>query len=48
MLVDGKYGGSTNAPQLKTILAQSANDIGRNGTDASFSHGRVNAGNAVQ
>jgi subtilisin family serine protease len=47
-LVDGKYGGSKNAGQLKTILKNSADDLGKKGTDGIYSHGRVNAGNAVQ
>jgi subtilisin family serine protease len=47
-LVDGKYGGSLSAAQLKTILSRTADDIGRRGVDLLFSHGRVNAGNAVK
>jgi subtilisin family serine protease len=46
-LVDGKAGGSLSGGQLKTILARTADDVGRNGVDNLFSHGRVNAGNAV-
>jgi subtilisin family serine protease len=47
-LVDGQHGGSLDAAQLKTILKNTADDLGKPGTDAIFSHGRVNAGNAVQ
>jgi subtilisin family serine protease len=46
-LVDGKAGGSLNAGQIKTILKQTADDLGKAGADGVFSHGRVNAGNAV-
>jgi subtilisin family serine protease len=46
-LVDGKAGGSLSGGQLKTILARTADDVGPNGVDNLFSHGRVNAGNAV-
>jgi subtilisin family serine protease len=46
-LVDGKYGGALNAGQLKTMLSQSADDLGKVGTDNLYSHGRVNAGQAV-
>lgn len=47
-LVDGKYGGSKNGGQLKTILSQTTDDLGKPGVDGTFGHGRVNAGNAVQ
>lgn len=47
-LVDGQNGGALGASQLKTILKNSADDLGKNGTDNLYSHGRVNAGNAVQ
>lgn len=47
-LVDGKAGGSLDAGQLKTILKNTADDLGRIGADNLFSYGRVNAGNAVQ
>ncbi len=47
-LVDGKHGGSKNAGQLKTILKNTADDLGKKGADSLFSKGRVNAGNAVQ
>jgi subtilisin family serine protease len=46
-LVDGKHGGALDAGQLKTILSQSADDLGKPGTDNLFSHGRVNASQAV-
>ncbi|MDH3458136.1 MAG: S8 family serine peptidase [Gemmatimonadota bacterium] len=46
-LLDGKYGGVLNGGQLKTMLAQTADDIGKRGVDHLYSHGRVNAGNAV-
>lgn len=46
-LVDGQAGGSMNAGQLKTTLKNTADDLGKKGTDVLFSHGRVNAGNAV-
>jgi hypothetical protein len=29
-------------------LAQTADDLGKKGVDGTFSHGRVNAGNAVK
>ena len=46
-LVDGKHNGALNPAQLKAILKNSADDIGQPGTDLLFSHGRANAGNAV-
>jgi lantibiotic leader peptide-processing serine protease len=46
-LVDGKHAGTLDPGQLKTILSQSAVDLGKTGTDNLFSHGRVNAGAAV-
>lgn len=46
-LVDAKHGGALNGAQLKTILKDTADDLGKPGTDNLFSHGRVNAGNAV-
>lgn len=42
-LLDGKYAGSLNAAQLKTGLKNTADDIGAQGTDNLFGHGRVNA-----
>lgn len=46
-LVDGKHAGTLDPAQLKTILSQSAVDLGKTGTDDLFSHGRVNASAAV-
>lgn len=46
-LVDGKHAGTLDHGQLKTILSQSAVDLGQTGTDNTFSHGRVNANAAV-
>ncbi len=46
-LVDGQAGGSMNPGQLKTTLKNTADDLGKKGTDVFFSHGRVNAGAAV-
>jgi subtilisin family serine protease len=46
-LVDGKHAGTLDHGQLKTILSQSAVDLGKTGTDNLFSHGRVNASAAV-
>ncbi len=46
-LVDGKHNGALNPAQLKSILKNSADDLGKPGTDLLFSHGRANAGNAV-
>lgn len=47
-LVDGKYAGSLNGGQLMTILSRTADDLGPKGVDNLFSHGRVNAWNAVR
>ncbi|MEE8586175.1 MAG: S8 family serine peptidase, partial [Acidobacteriota bacterium] len=47
-LVDGKHNGSKNAGQLKTILENSADDLGKKGADNIFSQGRVNANEAVK
>lgn len=47
-LVDGQHGGALSPAQLKTILKNSADDLGKTGTDNLYSHGRVNAGNAVE
>jgi subtilisin family serine protease len=43
-LVSGEQGGGVNPGQLKTTLSQTADDIGAPNL---FSHGRVNASNAV-
>jgi subtilisin family serine protease len=45
--VDGKHGGTLEPGELKTTLSNTADDIGKRGTDAIFSHGRVNAGEAA-
>ncbi len=37
-----------NGNQLKTLLKNTADDLGKKGADNTFSHGRVNANNAVQ
>lgn len=47
-LIDGKAGGALNGHQLATALANSADDLGKPGTDIFFSHGRVNARKAVE
>ena len=47
-LVDGKAGGEMNGGQIKTRLAQTADDLGDRGTDSTYSHGRVNASRAVK
>ena len=47
-LIDGKHGGAKNGNQLKTILSRTADDLGPRGVDPFFSHGRVNASQAVQ
>lgn len=47
-LVEGKHGGALNAGQMKTLLQQTADDLGATGVDELYSHGRVNAGNAVE
>lgn len=41
-------GGALNGGQLKTLLANTADDLGPTGVDNEFSHGRVNAGKAVE
>ena len=46
-LVDTMHGGALNGGQLMSILKNSADDLGKPGVDNLFSHGRVNAGNAV-
>lgn len=40
--------GSMNGGQLKTLLKNTADDLGKKGADNLFSHGRVNAKNASQ
>ena len=46
-LIDGEAGGSKSPAQLETILKNTADDLGKKGTDNIFSHGRVNASSAV-
>ncbi|CAN5426482.1 hypothetical protein BH10BAC3_BH10BAC3_26420 [soil metagenome] len=46
-LIYGKYPGIKPA-QVKSILAKSADDLGKRGNDPYFGGGRVNAGKAVQ
>ena len=46
-LLDGVHGGSLGASELKDALKASADDIGKQGADNEFGHGRVNANNAV-
>jgi len=46
-LVDGRFGGRLNGGQLRTQLERTADDLGKPGTDALYSHGRVNALRAV-
>lgn len=47
-LIDGQAGGALNNGQVKARLAQSADDLGKVGVDVIYSHGRVNAGRAVE
>lgn len=47
-LVQAMHRGSLNPHQLANILAQTADDLGAPGVDGQYSHGRVNAGRAVQ
>lgn len=47
-LVDGKHGGSDSPGLLKNILKNTADDLGKPGADNLFSHGRVNANEAVK
>ena len=47
-LMDGNYGGSLNPGQLQTGIKKTADDLGKKGSDALYSHGRVNASNAAQ
>lgn len=46
-LVDGAHGGALSGERLREILSETADDLGRKGADSFFSHGRVNASNAV-
>ena len=47
-LVDAQSGGGLNGNQLEAILQQSADDLGKKGTDPAYGHGRINVFNAVQ
>ncbi len=47
-LIDGETEGILNGGQLRIILSNSADDLGAPGVDAFFSHGRVNARQAVE
>jgi len=47
-LIIGKNGGSMNPSQVKAIMKQTADDLGKPGKDAYYGHGRVNAFKAVQ
>ena len=40
--------GNLTGQRLRELLAETADDLGRRGVDNLFSHGRVNATNAVQ
>jgi len=46
-LADGRFGGRLNGGQLRTRLEHTADDLGKPGVDATYSHGRVNALSAV-
>jgi subtilisin family serine protease len=46
-LVDGRFGGRLNGGQLRAQLQRTADDLGKPGVDALYSHGRVNALRAV-
>ncbi len=46
-LMDGNFDGALNGGQLKVGLAKTADDLGKKGVDAIYSHGRVNAGTAA-
>jgi hypothetical protein len=45
--VQAKYQGGLSPGRLKTILSQTAADLGRPGVDELFSHGRLDAGVAA-
>jgi lantibiotic leader peptide-processing serine protease len=47
-LIIEKLGGSASPAEVKRILRQSADDLGKPGRDPYFGHGRVNAYNAVK
>ena len=42
-LLESQYGGSLNPGQLQAKIQQCADDIGKNGVDPFFGHGRINA-----
>lgn len=46
-LIDGLHDGVLSPRRLKVLLKNRADDLGEPGTDPIFSHGRVNAGRAV-
>jgi lantibiotic leader peptide-processing serine protease len=46
-LADGRFGGRLNGGRLRTHLEHTADDLGKPGVDATYSHGRVNALRAV-
>jgi len=46
-LLDGKHAGALGASELKEALKETADDIGKEGADNEFGHGRVNAGKIV-
>lgn len=46
-LVDGQAAGALTPGQLEQILLQTADDLGRQGVDPVYGHGRVNAARAV-
>jgi hypothetical protein len=45
--VIGTHGGQMNPDAVEAILCASAYDFGRQGVDAFYGHGRVNAARAV-
>ncbi|MFA4915437.1 MAG: S8 family serine peptidase, partial [Syntrophales bacterium] len=47
-LIIGRNGGDMQPDQVRTILQQTADDLGKPGNDPFYGHGRVNAGNAVR
>ena len=47
-LVVGKNGGSLDPGQVRAVLTQTADDLGKVGNDAFYGSGRVNAGRAVR
>lgn len=47
-LLDAQFGGGLNPAQLKTALAQAADDLGQKGTDPYYGKGRINVFRLVQ